>query len=121
VVILEGPDPTWFTGVETTATPDSGRLHVVAGLSLLDETIWVNRSQVRMTVLAGGFAADIRVNTLDGRIQDIYLVRQAKLDHLVGNVRILPASLKPAQCEANGNKRQGKQNQFGSGNPEMKL
>jgi DsbC/DsbD-like thiol-disulfide interchange protein len=60
VVILEGPDLTWFTGVETTATPDSGRLHVEAGLSLLDETIWVNRSQVRMTVLAGGFAADIR-------------------------------------------------------------
>jgi DsbC/DsbD-like thiol-disulfide interchange protein len=60
VVILEGPDLTWFTGVETTATPDSGRLHVAAGLSLLDENIWVNRSQVRMTVLAGDFAADIQ-------------------------------------------------------------
>jgi DsbC/DsbD-like thiol-disulfide interchange protein len=60
VVILEGPDLTWFTGVETTAAPDSGRLHVEAGLSLLDETLWVNRSQVRMTVLAGGFAADIQ-------------------------------------------------------------
>ena len=60
VVILEGPEMTWFTGVETTATPGSGRVRVEAGLSLLDETLWVNRSQVRMTVLAGDFAADIQ-------------------------------------------------------------
>jgi len=63
VVILEGPDLTWFTGVETTiesATESAGRLHVGATLSLLDETIWINRSQIRMTVLAGDFAADIQ-------------------------------------------------------------
>lgn len=60
VVILEGPDMTWFTGVETKAVSDSGLLRVEAGLSLLDETVWVNRSQVRMTVLAGDFSADIK-------------------------------------------------------------
>ena len=59
VVILEGPDLTWFTGVETT-TGSGGRLHVGATLSLLDETVWINRSQVRMTVLAGDFAADLQ-------------------------------------------------------------
>ena len=60
MVILEGPELTWFTGVETKSAPDSGRLNVEAGLSLLDETLWVNRSDVRMTVLAGDFAADIQ-------------------------------------------------------------
>ncbi|MEE8453807.1 MAG: hypothetical protein V3R90_03430, partial [Limibaculum sp.] len=63
VVILEGPDLTWFTGVETTTesgTESAGRVHVGATLSLLDETIWINRSQIRMTVLAGDFAADIQ-------------------------------------------------------------
>jgi len=63
VVILEGPDLTWFSGVETTAETraESGsRLHVGAALSLLDETLWINRSQVRMTVLADNFAADIQ-------------------------------------------------------------
>ncbi len=59
VVILEGPDLTWFTGVETT-TQSGSRLHVGAALSLLDETIWISRSQIRMTVLAGDFAADIQ-------------------------------------------------------------
>jgi DsbC/DsbD-like thiol-disulfide interchange protein len=63
VVILEGPELTWFTDVETTTesgTESGGRLHVGAGLSLLDETLWVNRSEIRMTVLAGDFAADIQ-------------------------------------------------------------
>jgi hypothetical protein len=80
VVILEGPDLTWFTGVETTTesgtksgsesgsesgTESGGEqggsgLHVRATLSLLDETVWVNRSQIRMTVLAGDFTADVR-------------------------------------------------------------
>ncbi len=59
VVILEGPELTWFSGVETT-TGSAGSLHVGAAMSLLDETLWVNRSQIRMTVLAGDFAADIQ-------------------------------------------------------------
>jgi DsbC/DsbD-like thiol-disulfide interchange protein len=57
-VILEGPDLAWFQSVETTSQGDS--LRVTAKLSLLDESIWVNRSQVRMTVLADGLAADIQ-------------------------------------------------------------
>jgi DsbC/DsbD-like thiol-disulfide interchange protein len=57
-VILEGPDLAWFQSVETTSR--GGRLQVTAELSLLNESIWVNRSQVRMTVLADGLAADIQ-------------------------------------------------------------
>lgn len=57
-VILEAPDLAWFEGVETTG--QGGRLHVTAALSLLDASAWVNRSQVRITVLADEFAADIR-------------------------------------------------------------
>jgi len=64
VVILEGPDLTWFSGVETikepAEAPDISRLNVDASLSLLDETLWINRSQVRMTVMAGDFVADIQ-------------------------------------------------------------
>ncbi len=60
VVILEGPDLTWFTGVETTTESGGSGLHVQATLSLLDETVWINRSQVRMTVLTRDFAADIQ-------------------------------------------------------------
>lgn len=68
VVILEGPELTWFTDVETTTgpvaasggEPSGSGLHVQATLSLLDETVWINRSQVRMTVLAGEFAADVQ-------------------------------------------------------------
>jgi DsbC/DsbD-like thiol-disulfide interchange protein len=57
-VILEGPDLAWFQSVETTS--QGGSLRVTAKLSLLDESVWVNRSQVRMTVLADGLAADIQ-------------------------------------------------------------
>jgi DsbC/DsbD-like thiol-disulfide interchange protein len=63
MVILEGPDLAWFTGVETKVEPDTGpgeRLRVAAGLSLLDGTAWVDRSDIRMTVLAGGLATDIQ-------------------------------------------------------------
>jgi DsbC/DsbD-like thiol-disulfide interchange protein len=70
VVILEGPDLTWFTDVETTdqaaGGPDGSRLQVGAALSLLDSSVWINRSQVRMTVLAGDFAADIQGCTAPG-------------------------------------------------------
>jgi len=59
VVLLEGPEFAWFGPAETTERPD-GRLDITAPLSLLDETIWVNRADVRMTVLAGDFAADVR-------------------------------------------------------------
>jgi DsbC/DsbD-like thiol-disulfide interchange protein len=64
MVVLEGPALAWFSGVETTAGPgegpDSSRLEVAAALSLLDESVWINRSDVRMTVLAGDFTADVQ-------------------------------------------------------------
>lgn len=60
VVVLEAPEHAWFDGVETEAEPGSGRLRVAAQLALLDAQAWVGRSDIRMTVLAGDFAADIR-------------------------------------------------------------
>lgn len=57
-VILEGPDLAWFEDVVT--TPEQGQLNVSAKLALIDGSAWVNRSQVRMTVLADGIAADVR-------------------------------------------------------------
>ncbi len=58
-VVLEGPGKAWFTSVET-ATDGAGAITVTADLSLLDESSWVNRSDIRMTVLADDFAADIQ-------------------------------------------------------------
>ena len=57
-VILEGPEQTWFTASETT-TDDAGAITVRADLSLLDGSSWLDRSDIRMTVLANDFAADI--------------------------------------------------------------
>ena len=58
-VVLEGPDLAWFKNVQTTPGPD-GRLHVDAELNLLDAKAWVGRSDIRMTVLAENFAADVK-------------------------------------------------------------
>jgi len=65
MVVLEGPpDLGWFSSVETRPVPgerpESSRLEVAANLSLLDGSAWINRSDVRMTVLAGSFAADVQ-------------------------------------------------------------
>lgn len=57
-VILEGPGLSWFENVET--VEKDGKLHVTAELSLVDGSAWVGRSDVRMTVLAGDLAADVR-------------------------------------------------------------
>ncbi len=57
-VVLEGPEQTWFTASETT-TDDAGAITVRADLSLLDGSSWLDRSDIRMTVLANDFAADI--------------------------------------------------------------
>lgn len=59
-VVLEGPGLVWFDDVRTEAAPGSGLLSVGAEVSLLDETAWLGRSDIRMTVLAAGFAADIQ-------------------------------------------------------------
>lgn len=58
-VVLEGPDLAWFKDVQTTPGPN-GRLHVDAQLKLLDAKAWVGRSDIRMTVLADNFAADVK-------------------------------------------------------------
>jgi DsbC/DsbD-like thiol-disulfide interchange protein len=59
VVLLEGPDLAWFGAAKTKVEP-GGRMSVAADLSVLDDSVWVNRSDVRMTVLAGNVAADIK-------------------------------------------------------------
>ncbi len=64
VVVLEGPDTAWFGRVETTAeagdSPGGSRLRVAAEMSLSHAGAWVSRSQMRMTVLAGDLAADVK-------------------------------------------------------------
>jgi len=35
-------------------------VRLAADLSLLDETVWIERSELRLTLLADGFAADFR-------------------------------------------------------------
>ena len=58
MVVLEGPENTWFHDTETTAS--DGAIEVSATLSLLDPAAWVERRDLRITVLAEGMAADIR-------------------------------------------------------------
>lgn len=57
-VALEGPEDAWFQ--KTTAEHDGTRLAIVSTLSLVDETAWIDRSALRITVLDGDRAADIR-------------------------------------------------------------
>lgn len=59
-VVLEGPELVFFGDVRTTPAPGTGRLRVEAEISLLDEKAWLGRSDIRMTVLARDFAADVR-------------------------------------------------------------
>ncbi len=59
-VVLEGPELVFFGDVRTTPAPGTGRLRVEAEISLLDERAWIGRSDIRMTVLAPDFAADVR-------------------------------------------------------------
>ena len=59
-VVLEGPELVLFKDVRTEAEPGSGRIEVAARVRLLDETAWLGRSDIRMTVLAGDLAADLR-------------------------------------------------------------
>ena len=59
-VVVEGPEFAVIEDVKTVAGPDSGRLTVTAALSLLDGKTWIGRSDLRMTVLAEDFAADVK-------------------------------------------------------------
>lgn len=60
VVALEGPEHSWFLDVETATESGGRRLRVAADVALADEQVWIGRSDIRMTVLARDFAADIR-------------------------------------------------------------
>ena len=58
-VAIEGPETAWFENIITESTAD-GQVRLAADLSLLDETVWIERSELRLTLLADGFAADFR-------------------------------------------------------------
>lgn len=56
-VALEGPGESWFHETET--VQDGNRIEVASTLSLPEEGAWIDRSDVRLTVLAEHVAADI--------------------------------------------------------------
>ena len=58
VVILEGPGDAWFHDVTITEAPT--RLGVEAALGLGPDSAWIGRDDIRITLLAGEVAADIR-------------------------------------------------------------
>ncbi|WP_285670540.1 protein-disulfide reductase DsbD domain-containing protein [Paralimibaculum aggregatum] len=57
VVVIEGPEEAWFHDIAL--APAGRHLGVEAAVSL-PESAWLSRSDIRMTVLADGYAADIR-------------------------------------------------------------
>ena len=59
VVVIEGNERFWVSKVSTKQTAP-GTIEVNAKLSLASEGAWVTRQDLRMTVLAGALAADIR-------------------------------------------------------------
>lgn len=58
VVLIEGPETVWIG--DTEATAEGGELTVSATVEMLVPDAWIDRSDLRMTVLDGPFAADIR-------------------------------------------------------------
>jgi hypothetical protein len=58
IVVLEGPKDSWFHRTEVAAL--NGTIDVTAALSLVDPAQWIGRGDLRITVLDGEFAADIR-------------------------------------------------------------
>lgn len=58
VVLVEGPETVWITDARTRREGDD--LHVSAGISVVKEGAWIDRSALRMTVLDQAFAADVR-------------------------------------------------------------
>lgn len=57
VVLVEAPASVWIGETETVA--DGGDLTISAPVELLEADAWIERDQLRLTVLDGGFAADI--------------------------------------------------------------
>lgn len=58
VVLVEGPENVWISPAETEA--DGGTLTVRAKMEMFDDSAWIDRSDLRLTVLDGPFAADIQ-------------------------------------------------------------
>ena len=58
VVLVEGPETVWITDAETRR--QGNELRVSAGISVMRDGAWIDRSALRMTVLDDAFAADIR-------------------------------------------------------------
>lgn len=58
VVVLESKPGVWFSGIETRQI-DASTVGVTAKVSLASDKTWITRQDLRVTVLAGPFAADI--------------------------------------------------------------
>lgn len=58
VVLLEGNENLWVSGDRSVQLNDE--IRVTATVTLPDGVSWIDRSAIRMTVLADGFAADIQ-------------------------------------------------------------
>ncbi|MEM1382048.1 MAG: protein-disulfide reductase DsbD domain-containing protein [Pseudomonadota bacterium] len=58
MVVLEGPEDAWFH--QTKYASRAGEIAVQSTLTVFDQSAWVDRSDIRMTVLAKNFSADIQ-------------------------------------------------------------
>lgn len=58
VVVLEGPQDSWFHGTEI--GQDGASIDVTSQLSLVDPAAWIERGALRISVFAGDVAADIK-------------------------------------------------------------
>lgn len=58
VVLVEGPESVWIGTTKTTM--EGGELAVQAKVEIFDESTWIDRSDLRLTVLDGPFSADIQ-------------------------------------------------------------
>lgn len=58
VVLVEGPESVWIGTTETTV--EGNELAVQAKVEIFDESAWIDRSDLRLTVLDGPFSADIQ-------------------------------------------------------------
>lgn len=56
VVVVEGPQEAWFGATETEFR--DGALHVTAPVDVYADNIWIDRSRLRLTVLAGPQAVE---------------------------------------------------------------
>ena len=59
VTLIEGTEQIWISKIAS-EQPEAGIVQVTAKLKLANAATWIDRSALRMTVLAGDLAADIR-------------------------------------------------------------